>query len=70
MKTEALMPRSVATCSANDTLDDAAHLMWDRDVGCVVVTDSQRKPIGMIPGLARTLAIITERRWADSTAAQ
>ncbi|MEO7035796.1 MAG: CBS domain-containing protein [Polyangiaceae bacterium] len=60
MKTEALMTRSVATCSADDTLEHAAHLMWDRDVGCVVVTDSKRKPIGMITDRDLAMAAYTQ----------
>lgn len=48
MKTEDLMTRNVAACRPDDSLEQAAHLMWDWDVGCVVVTDGQQKPIGMI----------------------
>jgi CBS domain-containing protein len=48
MNIEELMTRDVATCSPSDSLEQAAKVMWDRDVGCVVVIDEQRKPVGMI----------------------
>lgn len=37
MKVEQLMTRPVWTCEPSDSLDVAAQLMWDHDVGCVVV---------------------------------
>jgi CBS domain-containing protein len=60
MKTEQLMTRNVATCSAGDSLEYAAHLMWDRDVGCVVVTDAEKKPIGMITDRDVAMAAYTQ----------
>ena len=60
MKTEALMTRNVATCRPDDSLEQAAHLMWDWDVGCVVVTDGQQKPIGMITDRDVAMAAYTQ----------
>ena len=60
MKTEDLMTRSVAICRAEDSLEQAAHLMWDWDVGCVVVTDGERKPIGMITDRDVAMAAYTQ----------
>lgn len=37
MKVEQLMTRPVWTCEPGDSLQQAARLMWDHDVGCVVV---------------------------------
>ena len=48
MRAEELMTRDVRTCSADDSLERAAHVMWTHDVGCLVVIDGQGKPIGMI----------------------
>lgn len=48
MKAEDLMNRDVRTCSKEDTLEQAARTMWEADVGCLVVTDESRRPIGMI----------------------
>jgi CBS domain-containing protein len=48
MKAEALMVRNVLTCSPEDSLEQPARLMWEADVGCIVVTDAERRPVGMI----------------------
>ena len=60
MKTEELMTRNVATCRPHDSLEQAAQLMWDWDVGCVVVTDGQQKPIGMITDRDVAMAAYTQ----------
>jgi CBS-domain-containing membrane protein len=48
MKARDLMTREVQTCSQDDSLARAAQIMWDADVGCVVVIDAGQKPVGMI----------------------
>lgn len=48
MKAEELMTRDVRTCSEDDSLERAAHVMWTHDVGCLVVVDCHGRPIGMI----------------------
>lgn len=48
MKAGELMTRDVRTCSADDSLERAAHVMWTHDVGCLVVIDGDRRPVGMI----------------------
>jgi len=60
MKTEDLMTRNVAACRPGDSLERAAQLMWDWDVGCVVVTDGQQKPIGMITDRDLAMAAYTQ----------
>jgi len=60
MKTEELMTRNVAACRPDDSLEQAARLMWDRDVGCVVVTDGHHKPIGMITDRDLAMAAYTQ----------
>jgi len=60
MKTADLMTRNVAACQAHDSLEQIARLMWDRDVGCVVVTDNQQKPIGMITDRDLAMAAYTQ----------
>ena len=37
MKVEQLMTRPVWTCGPEESLQVAAQLMWEHDVGCVVV---------------------------------
>lgn len=46
MKAQDLMTRKVCTCAPADSLERAARLMWENDVGCLVVTDGGQKPIG------------------------
>ncbi len=48
MKTQDLMTRNVLTCSADDTLERAAQIMWESDVGCLVVVDGELSAVGMI----------------------
>jgi len=60
MKTEDLMTRSVASCRPEDSLEQAARLMWEWDVGCVVVTDGDRKPVGMITDRDVAMAAYTQ----------
>ncbi len=48
MNIESLMNREVYTCRAEDSLNLAARLMWEGDVGCIPVIDADRKPIGVI----------------------
>lgn len=41
MKVSDVMSKQVYTCSESDTLQRAAQLMWDYDIGCVVVYDGR-----------------------------
>jgi CBS domain-containing protein len=47
---EQLMSHDVQCCGPDDTLDEAARLMWDNDCGCVPVCSSDGTPrvVGMI----------------------
>ncbi|MDP1827669.1 MAG: CBS domain-containing protein [Archangium sp.] len=48
MKVEQIMSRPVVTCSVTDTANRAAQLMWDADIGCVVVLDAGGKLAGIV----------------------
>lgn len=48
MKVEALMTRNVRACSPNDTLSDAARIMWETDVGCLPVVDETHRVVAMV----------------------
>jgi CBS domain-containing protein len=48
MKTGDLCKRQVVTVGPEATLGDAAKLMRSSHVGCVVVLDAARKPVGII----------------------
>jgi CBS domain-containing protein len=47
MKVEKLMSKDVRWCSPDQSLRDAAGLMWERDCGCVPIVDEGRV-VGMI----------------------
>ncbi len=48
MKIAKLMSRDVATCRIHDSLERAAQLMWDRDIGALPVVDDDGRVVGMI----------------------
>lgn len=48
MKVRQLMNQPAITCSAVDTLDRAAGLMWEHDCGSLPVIDGDRRVVGMI----------------------
>ncbi|HET9929673.1 MAG TPA: CBS domain-containing protein [Polyangiaceae bacterium] len=60
MKVRELMSHNVCTCSPETSLHEAAHIMWTCDVGCLVVTDDDRRPIGMITDRDITMAAYTQ----------
>jgi CBS domain-containing protein len=60
MRIEDLMTLNVHTCFVDDTLEQAAHSMWEWDVGCLVVIDAHRRPIGMITDRDLAMAAYTQ----------
>jgi CBS domain-containing protein len=50
MKVERLMTRDVTTCRPDDTLNDAARVMWERDCGFVPITagEASRRVVGIV----------------------
>jgi len=54
------MTRNVFVCHPKDSLEQVAHLMWDGDVGCAVVTGADRKPVGMITDRDLAMAAYTQ----------
>ena len=42
------MTRGAKTCRHNDTLDIAARLMWDFDIGSVVIVDDSEQVVGIV----------------------
>jgi CBS domain-containing protein len=49
MKVEQLMTKEVACCRPDDSLDDAARIMWERDCGFVPVTEGEgRHVVGVV----------------------
>jgi len=54
------MTTEVWTVGAGATLDDAARLMWDHDIGAVPVVDDQGNAIGMITDRDICMAAYTQ----------
>ena len=50
MKVEQLMTKEVGTCGPDDSLNDAARIMWERDCGFVPITesDTSRRVVGIV----------------------
>lgn len=48
MQVEQLMTRDVACCGPDDSLQDAARKMWERDCGSVPVCDGGGRVVGMV----------------------
>ncbi len=48
MKVEQVMNRQVHTCRADQTLNQAVHVFWEKDCGAAPVVDNDNKLIGML----------------------
>jgi CBS domain-containing protein len=48
MKIEQIMTSQLFTCRPEDSLQTAAGIMWDHDVGCVPVTSADGKLVAVI----------------------
>ncbi len=48
MRVNDLMKRPPITCDVNDTLERAAHLMWENDVGAVIIVREDGRMTGII----------------------
>lgn len=62
MRIEKLMSQPAITCRADDTLARAAQLMWDHDIGSVVVTTPDGRLVGIVTD--RDIAMATYTRGA------
>jgi CBS domain-containing protein len=48
MRVKRLMSASVYACRSDQSLAEAASLMWTHDVGCVPIADADGRPIAML----------------------
>ena len=48
MRIEDFMTRDVRACSPDDTMGEAAQVMWENDCGCVPVVDDTQRVVGII----------------------
>lgn len=60
MKIAQMMTSNVKTCRQTDTLDIAARLMWDFDVGAVPVVDDTGQIVGMLTDRDACMAAYTQ----------
>lgn len=59
MKIEAVMTKSVHCVGPDQTLNDAARIMWDHDCGCVPVVDGNGICVGMLTDRDACMAAYT-----------
>jgi CBS domain-containing protein len=55
-----VMTRDPRTCGQNDSLSQAAQVMWESDCGCVPVVDGDGKAVGMITDRDICMAAYTQ----------
>ena len=65
MNVAQIMSRLVHTCRPDDTLAVAVGKMWDHDVGCVPVVDSEGRVIGMLTDRDAVMGAYTQGRPLD-----
>jgi len=68
VKVSDLMTTDVATCSATDSLNRAAQIMWERRCGSVPVVDQDRHVLGMVTDRDVCMAAYTQGRRLDDIA--
>jgi CBS domain-containing protein len=68
VKVSDLMTTDVATCSANDSLNRAAQIMWERRCGSVPVVDHDQRVLGMVTDRDVCMAAYTQGRRLDDIA--
>jgi CBS domain-containing protein len=60
-KASDLMRRPVWRCAPKDSLERAMQLMLEHDVGCLVVTDDETRPIGLLTDRDVAIAALTRK---------
>ncbi|HET6203237.1 MAG TPA: CBS domain-containing protein [Planctomycetota bacterium] len=63
MKVKEIMTRDVATCLPQDSLADAARVLWERDCGILPVVEPEtRRVVGMLTDRDVAMAAYTQGR--------
>jgi CBS domain-containing protein len=60
MKVEQIMNRNVKVCHPEDSLSNAAQMMWEEPCGAVPVVDEQSRPIGFLTDRDICMAAYTQ----------
>jgi len=62
MNASDVMTKTVRSCSAGDSLQRAAQLMWEGDCGSVPVVDSDNRVVGILTDRDIAMAAYTQGR--------
>ncbi len=64
MKVEQLMTKAVSSCAPNDTVNEAARIMWERDCGFVPIVENgaRRRVVGVVTDRDACMAAYTKGR--------
>ncbi len=68
MKVADVMTSELATCRADDSLNRAAQLMWERRCGTVAIVDEAGKAVGVLTDRDVCMAAYTQGRRLDDIA--
>ncbi len=60
MKVEQIMSRNVRVCRRQDSLNEAAQIMWEHPCGAVPVVDEQSRPVGFLTDRDICMAAYTQ----------
>jgi CBS domain-containing protein len=60
MKVERIMRHDVKTCHPQDSLNNAAQIMWEDSCGAVPVVDEQFRPVGLLTDRDICMAAYTQ----------
>jgi CBS domain-containing protein len=60
MKVEQIMSREPKACTPEESLNRAAQLMWENDLGCVPVVERDSKVVGMLTDRDICMAAYTQ----------
>lgn len=60
MKVEQIMNRNVRVCRPQDSLNEAAQIMWDERCGAVPVVDEHSRPVGFLTDRDICMAAYTQ----------
>lgn len=60
MRIQEIMSQPVVTCRSTDTLNTAAQLMWEYDIGSVPVVDEEGSIVGVVTDRDVCMAAYTE----------
>jgi CBS domain-containing protein len=61
MKIKDLMTTEVKCCASRDTLNTAAQIMWENDIGCIPVVDEEGSVVGLLTDRDLCMSVYLQR---------